>query len=84
MRLQAQNNAIYVKLVMPGTNQIAGINNDFRIGIFKLKKEYFCCMQQAVNLLILSHLILLADRTILFSEFFHLLCTGSLAMLKQN
>ena len=38
MRLQAQNSAIYVELIMPGTNQIAIINNDFRMDISILKK----------------------------------------------
>ena len=33
VRLQAQNSVIYAELIMSGTNQIAGINSDFRMDI---------------------------------------------------
>ena len=84
MRLQAQSSAIYVELIMPGTNQIAVINNDFSVDISKLKKLNVCWMHQTVNLFMLSFLILVENRKILVFPFFYLLCTGSLAILKQN
>ena len=39
MRLQAQNSEIFAELIMSGTNQITGINRDFRTDIIKIMKN---------------------------------------------
>ena len=39
VRLQTQNSEIYAKLIMPGTNQIAGINRYFRMDIIKKQTQ---------------------------------------------